>query len=276
MLHSMVKNCCWRNLRSNSCWLFLFVIQATQAQSWEATTVKAFDSEIVAVSIDFQENIFVALADDQLLKLDKEGQELANFSQPNLAPFTSLEAQNSLNPFFFVRDNQQVVFLDRFLANPVVYDLNQWTSSFVWLASPSVDRQLWLLEIDPFRITKVDRFSGNVLHEVVLQIGFDLEGLVYFGASQQQLILVDQYQGIFIFDLFGNLIRKVEEEDASAVRLIGDQLYYSFGTSLIQIDLNSGEKKETALPDLCGSAIKMADSYLCINDDQLVWWNGKK
>lgn len=272
MLHSMVTNWCWRNLRINSCWLVLLVFQVTQAQSWEQAHVKSFGSEIVAVSIDFQENVFVALADDQLLKLDKEGQELANFSQPNLSPYTSLEAQNSLNPFFFVRDNQQVVFLDRFLANPVIYDLNQWTSSFVWLATPSVDRQLWLLESDPFRVTKVDRFTGNILHEVILQIGLELEDLVYFRAQEQQLILVDQFKGIYLFDLFGNLIRQVVEEDVSSVRLIGDQLYYCYESNLIQMDLKSGEKKETTLPDLCGPVIKVGDSYLCIGDDRMVWW----
>lgn len=274
MLHSMVKSFCWRLLRINS-WLLLFGMQAIHAQSWKEVRLKPFDSEIVAFSTDFQENLFVALANDQLIKLDKKGKELANFSQPNLAPLTSLEAQNSLNPFFFVRDNQQVVFLDRFLANPVVYDLRQWTSSFVWLATPSVDRQLWLLESDPFRITKVDRFTGNVLHEVVLQIGPDLEDLVYFRARQQQLILVDQYKGIFLFDLFGNLIQHVEAEGVSSVQLAEDQLSYFYDASFIQMNLHSGEKAETALPDKCGAVIKTDDSLLCIGDDQLVWWQYK-
>lgn len=270
MLHSTVKSSCWRNLRISS-WLLLFGIQSVQAQTWEEVNRKAFDSQIVAVSTDFQQNIFIALEDDRLLKLDPEGNELANFSQPNLAPYTSLEAQNSLNPFFFVRDNQQVVFLDRFLANPVIYDLNQWTSSFVWLATPGVDRQLWLLESDPLRITKVDRFTGNVLHEVILQIGLDLEDLVYFSARQQQLVLVDQYKGIYIFDLFGNLIRHVADEDVTSVQLINDQLNYYSGASVIELDLNSGQRREISVPDFYYTVIKVADMFLCIGAQEIIW-----
>lgn len=271
MYHSTVKSSCWRNLKISS-FLILLGIQYAQAQSWKEVNRKSVDSEIVAVSTDFQENIYVALADDQLIKLDKSGEVLVNFSQPNLGPFTSLEAHNSLNPFLFIRDNQQVVFLDRFLANPVVYDLNQWTSSFVWLAAPSVDRQLWLLESDPFRITKVDRFTGNVLHEVFLQIGLDLEDLVYFIARQQQLILVDHFKGIYIFDLFGNLIRHVTDEEITSVQLINDQLIYYSGAALVQLDLTLDSKVEIPISDLCSTIIKIEEALLCVTPTELVWW----
>ncbi len=271
MLHSMVKSSVWRNLKISST-LFLFVVQFVQGQSWELIDEKVFDAEIVSVSTDFQHNIFIALADDQLIKMNASGEVLANFSQPNLGPYTALEAQNSLNPFFFVRDNQQVVFLDRFLANPVIYDLNQWTSSFVWLATPSVDRQLWLLESDPFRISKVDRFTGNVLHEVVLQIGLDLEDLVHFSAQKQSLILVDQYRGIYLFDLFGNLRKYIAEEDAKSIQLIEDHLFYFSETSLVRLDLTTEERSTVSIPERCGTIVKNGESYLCVSYDKLGWW----
>lgn len=271
MLLSMEKSSFWRNLKISS-WLLLFTVYVGQCQSWELIDQKVFEAEIVAISTDFQHNIFVALADDQLIKLDPSGRKLTDFSQPNLGPLTLLEAQNSLNPFFFVRDNQQVVFLDRFLANPVVYDLDQWASSFVWLATPGVDRQLWILETDPFRIAKVDRFTGNVLHEVFIQIGLDIEDLVYFGARNQHLILVDQFKGIYLFDLFGNLIKNIAEEGATSVQFIENQLFYFSETSLIQLDLNSGEKRGISLPGLCGTMMKNGEFYLCVGYDQLTWW----
>lgn len=271
MLHSMGKNCCWRSLKISS-WLVFFCIQITQAQSWEEVQRRSFDSEIIAISLDFQKNVFISMADGQLLKLDDSGNLLASFSQPNLAPYTSLEMQNSLNPFCFARDNQQVVFLDRFLANPVVYDLSQWTSSFVWLATPSIDRQLWLLESDPFRITKIDRFTGNVLHEIYMQIGLEIEDLVYFSARQQNLILVDQYKGIYMFDLFGNLVKHVAENGVTFVQLIDDELFYYLETSLIQYDLKSGAKLEIPVPGICSNVIRNGDTFLCVSNDQVVWW----
>ncbi len=271
MLHSMVKNCFLRSLRVSS-FVLIFLNHAVHGQSLKEVSVHTFDAEVVAISVDFQKHIYVALTDNQLIKLDELGEELASFSQPNLGPFTSVAGQNSLNPFFFVRDNQQVVFLDRFLANPVIYDLNQWTSSFVWLAAPSVDRQLWLLESNPFRIAKVDRFTGNVLHEVFIQIGLEIEDLVFFKAQQQYLILVDQHKGIYLFDLFGNLVRHIVEENVTSVQLIDDRLIYFLETSLVQLELRSGSRTEVSLPYSCDKVIKNGEFYLCFGSDEMTRW----
>lgn len=272
----MANSSGWRSLKISSGLLFLGLPLAIQAQSWKQTDSKSFDTKILAVSLDLQKNIYVAFADDEIIKFDEKGEALADFAQPNLAPIALIEAQNSLNPFFFVRDNQQVVFLDRFLANPTIYDLNQWTSSFVWMATPSMDRQLWLLESDPFRVAKVDRFTGNVLHEVYIQIGFDVEDLLDFRAQQQNLLLVDQYKGIYLFDLFGNLIRHVVKEEVTAVQLVGNQLTYFAEGTLYQLDLRTGQQTEKSLPDRCDRVIRNGESYLCIGSDQIDWYKWVK
>lgn len=272
---SMVNHFYLSDLR-NSLWILLFVVCPAFSQDWEEAFILDLDSEIASLSEDLQGNVYLATIDDQVLKVNSTGEIVSAFSQPNLGPYTSIAAQNNLNPFLFIRDNQQVLFLDRFLANPVVYDLSQWTSGFVALATPSVDRQLWLVENFPLKITKIDRFSGNVLHEIVIQIGFELENLVHFSAQQMSLLLVDEVTGIYLFDLFGNLLYHEEIAGVNSAQIVGDQLTYYTTGKLHSTNLNSDQRSSLDLPENCSDARIIGDRFLLQSDDQLIWLRLKK
>lgn len=267
---SMEKSCLLKSLKI-SCWALLLLTHGLLAQDWEEVRSVELPAAFSCISHDLQGNVYVATIDDQVLKINKEGETLAAFSEPNLGPYSLIEAQITLNPFLFIRDNQQVVFLDRFLANPVIYDLSQWTTNFVALATPGVDRQLWLLENFPLRITKVDRFSGNVLHEILIQIGFEMENLVYFSANQMSLLLVDEVTGIYLFDLFGNLLLHEEVAGAKSAQVIGDQLLYYAANSINQLDIRTAEKQSINLTKPYWDVRNIGEHFLFMEPDQLIW-----
>ena len=270
MLHLTEQICSLNISRAKLAFLFLLTTLSTQAQFWEKVDSISFESNVIDVSHDLQQNIYVVLEDDQLIKLDREFKPTHTFAQPNLGPITSIEAQITLNPFLFIRDNQQVSFLDRFLASPVTYDLSQWTDGFVWLATPAIDRQLWLLENYPLRISKADRFTGNILHEIPIQIGYELENITSFRAQQMTVLLVDEQSGIHLFDLFGNLISSIEVKGVRKAQLNGSRLTYFAESKIFIHDLDSGEAQSFEAPGNYTDGIQVGKHFVFLKGNRLL------
>ncbi|MEM9325709.1 MAG: hypothetical protein AAGA85_08640 [Bacteroidota bacterium] len=180
------------------------------AQVWEQQSSKPFADEITAYSFDERGAIYIGTANGTVRQISSDGTEL-DFSYPNSGPLTLVQGRNPLLPFLFFRDFQQAIVLDRFLSNPVVYDIQAFAGGFAWLATPAVDRHIWLLKTSPLTILKVDPLSNSIVQSTPLVIDFPLQNVVFFKAQRNLLMVVDAEYGVLVFDLFGNPILSLEQ-----------------------------------------------------------------
>ena len=228
----------------------LFLISATAlGQTWEQVDSKAMPDEITAYSFDERGAIYLGTSTGLITKIDSEGAELS-FAYPNSGVTTLIEGRNALLPFLFFRDNQRAIILDRFLSNPVVYEVGDLTRGFVWLATPAIDRHIWLLTTSPLTILKVDPVSGSIVQSTPLLIDFPLEDVVFFKAQRNLLIIVDRIYGVLVFDLFGNPVTALEQAGLAYAHVDGSELVtHGNGRLYIQPMIQTAKIREIeALP----------------------------
>ena len=226
----------------------LLLSSSVHCQSWELVTSKAIANDITSYSFDERGAIYLGTSAGMITKLAREDDELT-FSFPNSGPITLIEGRNALLPFLFFRDNQRAIVLDRFLSNPVVYEIDAFANGFIWLATPAIDRHLWLLKTSPLSILKVDPLSNLLVQATPLVVDFPLEEVVFFKAQRNLLIVVDKEYGVLVFDLFGNPVLSLEEVGLRFAHIDGTTLItYAEGNVIIQPLVQGAEAQIVEAP----------------------------
>ncbi len=208
-----------------------------QSQSWELQSSFAVNEDITAYSFDDRGAIYVGTKTGTITKYAADGTNQL-FAYPNSGSTTLIEGRNTLLPFMFFRDNQQAIVLDRFMSNPVVYDISSFASSFAWLATPGLDRHIWLLRSSPLTIEKVDPLTRTIVQSTPLLVDFPLKEVVFFKAQRNLLLIVDNETGVWIFDLFGNPIMTVEQPSLSYAHIDQSELVLYADGKLIRQQLS--------------------------------------
>lgn len=218
------------------------------SQKWEIQSSTTFNSNISAWSHDALDHLVIGTQNQELIKLKVDGTVVNQFSDPSLGEPTLIDVSNGLLPFCFYRDNQKFIYLDRFFSNPVIYNIREFIGGFVWLASPSVDRNIWMLQTSPLTLFKVNPLTKSVLQDTQLVLDFPLTDISHFLAYKNFIALVDRKEGIFLFDFFGNLLAKFPLKGVEGVQIVQQQIIAYSDGSLHSIDLNTRDKNMIPAP----------------------------
>lgn len=240
-----------------------------QASFWSDSLVKA---GITQISLTRQGQILAADDQSTIFLFDSLGQQLFSFSPRRPARIHLLEGWNSLRSFAFYRDFQEYLLLDRFLIADEATPLPQQPSSYIRMAAPSQDGNIWLLDESAFQLKKVQLRSGNVLFssplDLVLQPG--KYQLNFMREYQNQVFVCDAKGPVLQFDQMGNFKKKLPLHGLSWLGFWGEELYgiqsdtvYFFHPFLLKV-------RRWPLPEICRGA-----RQLIIAGQQVFWVNDK-
>ena len=173
--------------------------------------VKTFTGDIVNVSIDNLDNIYLTSSTGQIKKLSPAGDSLAvynqvrNFGQPH-----SIDVSNPLKILLFYKDFSNVVVLDRFLSVRTSIDLRRQKILQPTAVGLSYDNNIWVFDEYDSKLKRIDE-QGNLLSETS-----DLRIAINQSISPQRILndnktvyLADSVYGIFVFDNYGTFKKKV-------------------------------------------------------------------
>lgn len=191
------------------------------SQVWQKVDSIQLTKSPSAISADFQGNLYFGFEDGSMIKYTKGYLKPENYSLPNQSSITTIDTQNSLRLFIFQIDNQQVTILDRFNTTPRNYDLFDFGLEYVTHACPSVDQDIWTLEINPERLKKIDPLRNQVKLEVQLDIGDS----IFLMKTFQNLLILSSAKGTYIFDQYGNKVNEIDLVNLQDVSLTNDKLY---------------------------------------------------
>jgi hypothetical protein len=196
------------------------------------------------ITIDRLGNIYLG---DQFGNVDKynpEGEKQVRFSPVQKGKIGLLESWNPLKIFVFYPELQQYVFLDRFLVNANRFVLND-ISSFVGLASMSLDNNIWIIDYSDFSLKKFNISYKQIEINRPFDLLLDPEKyeISHMREYQNLLFISDRKSGILVFDNMGNYLETIKETNIDYFNFNGDEIYFISNDNLFFKNLYTGAKR---------------------------------
>ncbi len=217
----------------------------------EVTLLFTLEQPMKQLYVDALQQIYVVSEDNRLIKYDSTGQQLFMFSNALLGNIQKVDVTNPMNIMVFYYDYQTIVLLDRTLTKPkelVLWDLDLVDVDAVALSS---DNQIWLYDKNNFRLLKMNS-EGKVLLEsanISLLTANSLQAR-HLQEHATKVWLNDPKLGIFVFDLFGKFLQKIDIRGIDDLQLVGSQLIFKEKGVLKAFDWQSKlEKTILELPN---------------------------
>lgn len=193
--------------------------------------------------------LFIINTDNQLKKLDENGDSVGVFNQvTKYGKLSYVEAQNPWKTLLYYKNFSNIVLLDKYLN--VISSINLRSKNILRAEAITIsyDNQMWVFDEQEYKLKKIDD-GGNILSETV-----DFRQLFDVAPTPKRIIdhdgfvyLYDPQAGLYIFDYYGSFKRKLPFKDWSDFAVIGKSIY--------GFDAKKIYKYTDPLPDLAEFAL---------------------
>lgn len=219
---------------------FLFLIFWLPSCKTTKTRVKTTPSSFV--SQDKLGNIY-QISDMKMMKYSSVMDTLQTNSIFSNGVISSLDTRNPLQLMLFYKQQQEVILLDNTLSETNKISLNffEWVD-LVCLSNR--DNAFWLYSITTQTLIKTDK-NGNITNRFK-----NIGQLVQKEINPIQLIeyensvyLFDPNHGLFMFDLFGNYVKRIQLEKAERIKFHQKKVFFKVKNSIFSYNLINFDKK---------------------------------
>lgn len=225
----------------------------TQLSAQELKLIRHFslEEEPSLVSADTQGNLFIATFDDEIKKYSDTGKLLNTYSPQSTNHFTALQARSTMQIMAFDENNQQLLFLDRFLNTTSSIQLPEQELGFVSVLTWAAGNSIWVADANARQLrhwrfdTRQLQFSLNLNQLIEAKASLDIQDLQQY---QHRLYLFSPRQ-VFVFDQLGNYEREFAIPPLQAKAFMDAKLLGLMDHKLVVIDLYSGAEQEILLPE---------------------------
>ncbi len=239
----------------------LFCVNKTIAQQNDGPFVfqKTFPGNFRYFTADNLENIYTIDENDQLRKINSNGDSLGVFNEVRkYGKLSTIDASNPLKTLLFYKNFSTIVELDRFLNILNVINLSKLNIFNVKSITTSYDNNIWLFDEEDGMLKKIGD-DGTILSETVdFRTLFDTmpsptniidrDGFVY---------LYDALNGFYIFDYYGSFKNKIPFLHWKNPEVFGKTIF-GFGDSCIyQYKTGSFDLKQFPLPSDCRNYLQI-------------------
>lgn len=238
-------------------WLLLlfcsfFVPELKAQDSLSLQFLRSFPvPEQVTVSADGNGNIFLSTTAGEIRKYDPNGQLLNSYSPQSASYFSTLDGRPGMQLRAFDENNQQLVYLDRFLNQSgstvqLPPEHFGFISALSWSAAGNT---VWIfdasdLQLKRWRTDLREIVSTLKLSQLLLKEPLDVK-MLYEYQHKLYLFTTDK---AFVFDQLGNYEKELSLPAWTSVTFTGDHLLSLSGRkSLELLHLYSGRKQKIPL-----------------------------
>ncbi len=194
-------------------------------------------SEADQLSTDILQNFYLTKG-QELFKYDRAGNLLFQYSNNRYGELTWIEATYPFHTQLFFKDYQRLVLLDNTLSEITNYNLQDFGYYESSAVTISFDNNLWIFDAISGELRKIDR-QGKVLFasdNLFYQLDTD-PAPIRLIESKKYVLLLDENQGFFLFDIFGKFIQKLDIPITVNFQLRRDHLIYENDGSLYLFNL---------------------------------------
>lgn len=199
--------------------------------------------------VDMLKNIYL-IQKGALVKYDASGKRLTEYSNKLIGEGLLVDVTNPLKVLLFSPDQMKVIFLDSRLGeirDPIRL-LNRGYEQ-VTVAATSHSNGFWIYDAIKFEMI---RFDQNL---EVMQRSANLSQLLriefypnYMVEVNNRVYLNDPDHGVFVFDIFGNYLKRLPIKGMDRLSIANDRLFYARGNSLYATHLKTLGEETVPIP----------------------------
>lgn len=220
---------------------------------------KTIPGEFIYFTVDNLENIYLVNSNDQLKKIDANGDSAGVFNNVRkYGKLFSIDATNPLKLLLYYKNFATIVVLDRFLNVRNTINLGKKNIFKVNAIATSYDNNIWLFDEGDSKLKKIDD-NGDVLVETVdFRNLFDtVPSPVKITDQDGFLYLYDTLRGFYTFDYYGALKNNMPFLHWNNTEVIGKNLYGFKDNRLYQYQAGSLNLVEYPLSPLFNNAYQI-------------------
>ncbi len=198
--------------------------------------------------MDAAGSVFLSFEGGSITKYSSTLDSLYSYSPTKVGNTKLLEAGNGLVIFAFYDFFQEYVITDRFLARPTLTKLSSSSLEYIDLATQSLDNNIWLVENAGFRLVKLNVTLNRIEFETALTTILDSPDyhFTFMKEYQNQLFLIDENSGIYVFDNLGNFVKKITAKTTKCT-FENNHLIFLENDTIVQIGIYTNQKNKKSV-----------------------------
>lgn len=238
--------------------LICSVLSWSQSDS-SFTFIKKIKGDISKFTVDQLDNIYILTSTDQLKKLDVKGDSVAIFNNiRRYGKASYIDVSNPMRVLLYYKDFTTVVILDRLLNIRTTIDLRQENILQVQAVGLSYDNKIWLYDEWEHKLKKIDE-DGKLLFETAdfRQLFNEAFSFTFIFDKDGYLYLYDEQKGVFVFDYYGSLKRRIPFTGMKNFKATGKYLFGIRKDTLYRYQTDILFSKEMKLPVSLSEAVSI-------------------
>jgi hypothetical protein len=229
--------------------LICSIISWTQKDS-SFIFIKKIKGDITKFTVDQLDNIYLLSSTDQLKKIDANGDSVGIFNNiRRYGKASYIDVSNPMRVLLYYKDFTTVVILDRLLNIRTTIDLRQENILQVQAVGLSYDNKIWLYDEWEHKLKKIDE-DGKLLFETsdFRQLFNEAFSFTSIFDKDGYLYLYDEQKGVYVFDYYGTLKRKIPFTGMKNFKATGKYFFGIKNDSLFRYQTDVLFSKEMLLP----------------------------
>jgi hypothetical protein len=200
---------------------------------------------ITDAEIDTQGNIYLSTEKGAILKYNPSYQFITAYASNEVVPVSSLDVSFHFRIFGFYQSQQSYILLDRNfkLLNEVRLEPELIGNAVV--ASYSSDNLVWLFDEMDFSLLKFNPTLNQLVIDIKLPLLIETERffVIQLEEYQNRIYLNNAGDGIYVFDLLGNFLKKLEISTDHIFKIGSDCIFFIDGSLLKSFQVYTNEER---------------------------------
>jgi hypothetical protein len=221
--------------------------------------IKTIKGSFTYLNVDNLDNIFLITKNNQLKKLNANGDSVAVFNDvKKYGNPDYVDVTNPLKSLLYYKNYSTVVTLDRLLTVRNTVNLRKQNIFYVNTVTLSYDNNMWLFDEEDYRLKKIDEEGKLLQSSTDWRMLFDtVPAPVKIIDRDNFVYLYDPAKGFYIFDYYGGFKNRLAFLNWTNVEVNGTTVYGFEDTRLYSYQLKSLQLKEYKLPAYFGKYISI-------------------
>jgi hypothetical protein len=221
--------------------------------------IKTIKGSFTYLNVDNLDNIFLITKNNQLKKLNANGDSVAVFNDvKKYGNPDYVDVTNPLKSLLYYKNYSTVVTLDRLLTVRNTVNLRKQNIFYVNTVTLSYDNNMWLFDEEDYRLKKIDEEGKLLQSSTDWRMLFDtVPAPVKIIDRDNFVYLYDPAKGFYIFDYYGGFKNRLAFLNWTNVEVNGTTVYGFEDTRLYSYQLRSLQLKEYKLPAFFGKYISI-------------------
>jgi len=217
---------------------------------------------------------YVLIEPNELIQYSNRGKEFFRYNNNYLGALHQIDATNPFSLLLFYKDFSTIITLERTLSQTSEVNLLDLDLVDVNAVGVSNDNNVWVYDPVAFRLKKISRVGKIIYESDPLSLIFDQPLEVNFIIERSnQVFLNDPQQGVYIFDLYGRYLRKIDLLGLGAFQIIEDRIIFRKGNKMYSFHLKTLSEQELQLPKALEDGEQLfllPDRYFIVRSDEVV------